>query len=64
MVVGSRQNLLVEDCGELNIKLDNQPINRAVEYTKLLGMIIDDRLSWSNHEAKPDKETSPREYVS
>ena len=33
---------------EFNIQLDNQPISR-VEYAKSLGLIIDDRLSWSNY---------------
>ena len=48
MVVSSRQKFLAENCGELNIQLDNQPISR-VEHAKSLGLIIDDRLSWSNH---------------
>ena len=42
------QKFLAENCGELNIQLDNQPISR-VEHAKSLGLIIDDRLSWSNH---------------
>ena len=48
MVVSSRQKFLAENCGEFNIQLDNQPISR-VEHAKSLGLIIDDRLSWSNH---------------
>ena len=48
MVIGSRQKFLAENCSELNIQLDNQPISR-VEHAKSLGLIIDDRLSWSNH---------------
>ena len=32
----------------INIQLENQPISR-VEYAKSLRLIIDDRLSWSNH---------------
>ena len=48
MVVSSRQKFLAENCSELNIQLDNQPISR-VEHAKSLGLIIDDRLSWSNH---------------
>ena len=43
MVVSSRQKFLAENCSELNIRLDNQPIVRS------LGLIIDDRLSWSNY---------------
>ena len=48
MVIGSRQKFLAENFSELNIQLDNQPISR-VEHAKSLGLIIDDRLSWSNH---------------
>jgi len=48
MVVGSRQKFLAETFSEFNIQLDNQPISR-VEYAKSLGLIIDDRLSWSNY---------------
>ena len=48
MVVSSRQKFLAENCGILNIRSDNQPINR-VEHAKSLGLIIDDRLSWSNY---------------
>ena len=48
MVVSSRQKFLAENCSEFNIQLDNQPISR-VEYAKSLGLITDDRLSWSNH---------------
>ena len=47
-MIGSRQKFLAENCSELNIQLDNQPISR-VEHAKSLGLIIDDRLSWSNH---------------
>ena len=48
MVVSSRQKFLAENFSELNIRLDNQPISR-VEHAKSLGLIIDDRLSWSNY---------------
>ena len=37
-----------ENCSEINIQLDGHPICR-VEHAKSLGLIIDDRLSWSNH---------------
>ena len=47
-MVSSRQKFLAENCSELNIQLDNQPVSR-VEHAKSLGLIIDDRLSWSNH---------------
>ena len=37
------------NCSEINIQLDSHPICR-VEHAKSLGqLIIDDRLSWSNH---------------
>ena len=48
MVVSSRQKFLAENCSELNMPLDNQPISR-VEHAKSLALIIDDRLSWSNY---------------
>ena len=42
------QKFLAENCSEINIQLDGHPICR-VEHAKSLGLIIDDRLSWSNH---------------
>ena len=36
MVIGSRQKFIAENCSELNIQLDNQPISR-VEHAKSLG---------------------------
>ena len=48
MVISTRQKLLAENCSEINIQLDDHPICR-VEHAKSLGLIIDDRLSWSNH---------------
>ena len=48
MVVSSRQRFLAENCSELNMRLDKQPICR-VEHAKSLRLIIDDRLSWSNY---------------
>ena len=44
MVVSSRQNVLAENCSELKMRLDKQPISR-VEHAKSLALIIDDRLS-------------------
>ena len=50
MVISSRQKFLAENCSELNIRLDNQPIIISrVEHAKSSGFIIDDRLSWSNY---------------
>ena len=48
MVISTRQKFLAENCSEINIQLDGHPICR-VEHAKSLGLIIDDRLSWSNH---------------
>ena len=48
MVVSFGHKFLAENCSELNIRLDNQPISR-VEHAKSLGLIIDGRLSWSNY---------------
>ena len=48
MVIGSRQKLLVESHNEINIKLEDQVISN-VDHAKSLGLIIDNRLSWSNH---------------
>ena len=57
MVIGSRQKLSVERYDEINIKLENQPISR-VDQAKSLGLIIDDRLSWSNHVGEMCKKVS------
>ena len=46
MVISTRQKFL--SCSEINIKLDGHPICR-VEHATSLGLIMDDRLSWSNH---------------
>ena len=48
MVIGSRQKLLVKSNNEINIKLEDQVISK-VDQAKSLGLIIDNRLSWSNH---------------
>ena len=48
MVIGSRQKLLAESHNEINIKLEDQVISN-VDHAKSLGLIIDNRLSWSNH---------------
>ena len=48
MVIGSRQKLLAESHNETNIKLEDQVISN-VDHAKSLGLIIDNRLSWSNH---------------
>ena len=48
IVIGSRQKLLAESHNEINIKLEDQVISK-VDHEKSLGLIIDNRLSWSNH---------------
>ena len=48
MVVSYFQKFHAENCSELNIRLDNQPISR-VRHAKSFGLIIDDRPSWSNY---------------
>ena len=48
MVIGCRQKLLTEIHNEINIKLEDQVISK-VDHAKSLGLIIDNRLSWSNH---------------
>ena len=48
MVIGSCQKLLAESHNDINIKLEDQVISK-VDHAKSLGLIIDNRLSWSNH---------------
>ena len=48
MVIRTRQKFLAENCNEINVQLDGHPICR-VEHATSLGLIIDDRLSLSNH---------------
>ena len=48
MVIGSLQKLLAESHNEINIKLEDQVISK-VDHAKSLGLIIDNRRSWSNH---------------
>ena len=47
-IIGSRQKLLAESHNEINIKLEDQVISKA-DQAKSLGLIIENRLSWSNH---------------
>jgi hypothetical protein len=51
MVIGSRQRLMYHDrhdVNNLNICVDNTQIKR-VQYTKSLGVTIDENLTWKNH---------------
>ena len=48
MAIGFRQKLFAESHNSINIKLEDQVISK-VEHAKSLGLIIDSRLSWSNH---------------
>ena len=48
MVIGSRQRLMYHDVNNLNICVDNTQIKR-VQYTKSLGVTIDENLTGKNH---------------
>jgi hypothetical protein len=48
MVIGSRQRLVYHDVNKINICVDNTQIKR-VQYTKSLGVTIDENLTWKNH---------------
>ena len=58
MVIGSRQKLLVESHNDINIKLEDQVISN-VDHAKSLGLVIDNRLSWSNHVNELCKKVTP-----
>ena len=47
MIIGSRQRLDTQS-DEIDIEIDGEKIKR-VDHTKSLGLVIDDRLSWSKH---------------
>ena len=47
MIIVSRQRLHTQS-DEIDIEIDGEKIKR-VDHTKSLGLIIDDRLSWSKH---------------
>ena len=49
MIMGSRQRLNAEANNyNINVEIENKTIER-VYHSKSLGVVIDDRLSWSNH---------------
>ena len=48
MVIGFRQKRFAESHKEIYIKLEDQDIS-IVDHAKSLGLIIDNRLSWSYH---------------
>ena len=48
MVIGSRQRLMYHDVNNLNICVDKTEIKR-VQYTKSLGVTIDENITWKNH---------------
>jgi hypothetical protein len=49
MVIGaSRQGLMYHGVNNLNICVDNTQIKR-VQYTKSLGVTVDENLTWKNH---------------
>ena len=47
LVIGSRQKILVENYDNISIKLQDQVV-RKVDHVKSIGVVVDDRLSWSN----------------
>ena len=47
MIIGSRQRLDTQS-DKIDIEIDGEKIKR-VDHTKSLGLVIDDRLSWSKH---------------
>jgi len=56
MIIGSRQKLQTQS-DEFDIEIDGEKIKR-VDHTKSLGLIIDDRLSWSKHVEEISKKVS------
>ena len=56
MIIGSRQKLQTQN-DEFDIEIDGEKIKR-VDHTKSLGLIIDDRLSWSKHVEEISKKVS------
>ena len=56
MIIGSRQKLQTQS-DEFDIEIDGETIKR-VDHTKSLGLIVDDRLSWSKHVEEISKKVS------
>ena len=56
MIIGSRQKLQTQR-DEFDIEIDGEKITR-VDHTKSLGLITDDRLSWSKHVEEISKKVS------
>ena len=48
MIIGSCQHLATFNNYELSVSVDNVPV-RQVSYTKTLGLILDENLTWRNH---------------
>ncbi|KAL9972135.1 hypothetical protein ACROYT_G018388 [Oculina patagonica] len=48
MIIGSRQRLSVQ-CDDVEIRIDDQIIERVDHHTKSLGLTIDAHLSWCKH---------------
>ena len=58
MIIGSQQRLdLISE--DINVSLANEPISR-VQTKKVLGVIIDEKLKWHEHNAKQCKTISSR----
>jgi len=56
MIIGSRQKLQTQS-DEFDIEVDGEKIKR-VDHTKLLGLTVDDQLSWSKHVEEISKKVS------
>ena len=48
MVIGSRQRLEPFNSHELRVTVDDEPA-RQVNFTKTLGLTLDENLTWKNH---------------
>jgi hypothetical protein len=57
MTIGSRQKLLTQKDKPMNIHIDGRVINK-VDYTKSLGVYIDETLSWAQHIKEISKKIS------
>ena len=54
MVIGSRQKLQTQKDSTIDIHIEGREINK-VDYTKSLGLYIDDNLTWKKHTSEISK---------
>ena len=57
MVIGSRQKLQTQQDSTIDIHIEGSEINK-VDYTKSLGLYIDDNLTWKKHISEISKKIS------